>query len=131
MRGQQRIVPASVDAYIADQPGPVQEKLLQIRELIKKLVPGAMETISYDIPAYKLEGRILVYFAGFKNHVSVYPAPRNHPSFIEALAAYKGGKGTVQFSLDKPLPVMLIKKIVKFRATETMAAIQAKKASRK
>ena len=131
MRGQTRITPASVDAYIESMPEPVQEKLQQIRALIKKQVPKAEESISYDIPAFKLEGRILIYFAGFLKHVSIYPAPRSYPLFKEALAAYKGGKGTVQFVLDKPLPVSLIKDIIRFRKTETLAAIQLKKASKK
>jgi uncharacterized protein YdhG (YjbR/CyaY superfamily) len=131
MRGQKRITPVSVDAYIESQPEPAQEKLQQIRSLIKKQVPAAEETISYDIPAYKLEGRILIYFAGFLKHVSIYPAPRSHPSFKEALEPYKGGKGTVQFVLDKPLPVTLIKNIIRFRAAETKAAAQLKKTSKR
>jgi uncharacterized protein YdhG (YjbR/CyaY superfamily) len=91
----------------------------RLLETIKDVVPGAEETISYQIPTFKLNGSYLIYFAGWKNHVSLYPVPRGNDLFKKELSNYKGGKGTVQFSLDKPIPIPLIKKIVKYRIKET------------
>lgn len=107
---------ANIDEYISWFPKDTQKVLKLIRTTIRKAAPRAEEVISYAIPAYKLDGKWLIYFAGFTNHVSVYPAPRGKPEFKTELAKYKGGKGTVQFPLDKPLPLPLITKIVKFRA---------------
>lgn len=122
-----RTKPNNVDEYIAGFPGDVQKKLEQIRATIKKAAPEAEEAISYAIPAFTLKGRPLVYFAGFKNHVSLYPVPRGIEAFKKELSAYKGGKGTVQFPLDKPLPLNLITKIVKFRAKENLEKTGKKK----
>jgi uncharacterized protein YdhG (YjbR/CyaY superfamily) len=107
--------PADIDEYIAGFPKETQKVLKLIRATIRKAAPKAEEAISYAIPAYKLDGEWLIYFAGFKNHVSVYPAPRGKPEFRDELAQYKGGKGTVQFPLDKPIPVDLITRIVEYR----------------
>lgn len=111
-RGQ---APKNVDEYIAMFPDDVQKILKKIRALIRKTVPNAEESISYQIPAYKFNG-VLIYFAAFKNHVSVYPAPRGEAEFMDELSAYKGGKGTVQFPISEPIPYDLITRIVKFRA---------------
>jgi uncharacterized protein YdhG (YjbR/CyaY superfamily) len=108
----------TVAEYIDLFPPDVQKILKKIRSTIRKASPKAVESISYQIAAYKLDGKVLIYFAGFSKHVSVYPAPRNASEFAEELAAYKGGKGTVQFPLDKPIPYELIERIVKFRAAE-------------
>lgn len=118
----ERAKPASVTVYIAGFPSGAKKMLQQIRALIRDSVPDAEESISYDIPCYKLKGKPVIYFAGFKNHVSVYPAPRGVSPFKEELAAYKGGKGTVQFPLNKPLPLELIRRIVAFRLKETEKA---------
>ncbi len=117
-----------VDAYIAARPKPVQRMLTQVRRTIRKAAPEAKETISYRIPAYTLNGP-LIYFAAFPDHISLYPAPRGAAEFKQELAAYKGGKGTVQFPLDKPLPLGLITRIVKYRLKEnrTNAAAKGKK----
>jgi len=109
-----------VDAYIAAQPKPVQRMLTQVRRTIRKAAPEAKETISYRIPAYMLNGP-LVYFAAFPDHISLYPAPRGAAEFKQVLAAYRGGKGTVQFPLDRPLPLGLITRVVKFRMKENKA----------
>src|SRR5690606_34005969 len=106
----------TVPEYIETFPPEVQKILKKIRATIRKAAPKATESISYQIAAYKLDGKVLIYFAGFSKHVSVYPAPRSAPEFAEELAAYKGGKGTVQFPLDKPIPYELITRIVSFRA---------------
>jgi uncharacterized protein YdhG (YjbR/CyaY superfamily) len=108
---------ANVDRYIAGFPPAVQRILRKIRTTIRKAAPTATESISYGIPAYTLNGR-LIYFAGFTKHVSIYPAPRGAGAFKEELAGYKGGKGTVQFPLDRPIPYGLITRIVKFRAKQ-------------
>lgn len=108
--------PANIDEYIAGFPKDTQKALKLIRATIRKAAPKAEETINYAIAAYKLDGKSLIYFAGYKNHVSLYPAPRSEPEFKKELSGYKGGKGTVQFSLDKPIPTDLITRIVKFRA---------------
>lgn len=118
--------PANIDAYIAGFPKETQDVLQQLRATIKKAAPHAEETISYAIPAFTLNGRNLIYFAGYKNHVSVYPAPRGAEAFKEELAAYKGGKGTVQFPLSKPIPLGLITKIVKHRVAENLQKVKPK-----
>jgi uncharacterized protein YdhG (YjbR/CyaY superfamily) len=105
---------ANVEEYIKSFPSGVQVKMRQIRKIIKAAAPNAEECISYGIAGYKYHG-MLIYFAGFANHVSVYPAPRTAAGFNKELAVYKGGKGTVQFPLDKALPLDLIKRIVKYR----------------
>lgn len=121
-----RTAPKTVDEYIAGFPPETQTLLQKVRQTIKKAAPKAEEKISYQIPAFTLKGGVLIYFAGFKNHISVYPAPRGYEQFKELLAGYKGGKGTVQFPLDKPIPFSLITKIVKFRAKEALAQAEAK-----
>ncbi len=112
--------PNNIDEYIAGFPKETQKILEQIRVTIKKAVPGVEETISYAIPAFTLKGRYLVYFAGYKNHIGLYPAPRGNEAFKKELSVYKGGKGTVQFPLEKPMPLNLIIKIVKFRVKESL-----------
>ena len=113
--------PSTIDEYIKNLPKDVRSILEKIRQTIKKAAPGAEETISYQIPTFKLNGNYLIYFAGFRNHVSLYPAPRGIEVFKEELSLYKGGKGTVQFPLDKPIPYDLVRRIVKFRVKESLA----------
>jgi uncharacterized protein YdhG (YjbR/CyaY superfamily) len=108
-----------VDAYIGSFPPGIRARLQKVRATIRKAVPQAEEGISYRIAGYKLEG-VLIYFAGFKRHIGIYPVPRGSVEFRDELAAYAGGKGTVQFPHDKPLPLDLIKRIVKFRAAENL-----------
>ena len=112
------IKPNNTDEYIAGFPKTTQKVLKQIRVTIKKAAPQAEETISYGIPTFTLNDRYLIYFAGFKNHISLYPAPRGNETFKKELSGYKGGKGTVQFPLDKPMPLNLITRIVKFKLKE-------------
>ena len=112
--------PKNTDEYISSFPPATQKILQQIRAKIKKIAPKAEEAISYGIPVFNLNGTYLIYFAGYKNHVSIYPAPRGKEEFKEILSAYKGGKGTVQFPQDKPIPFNLITKIVKFRMKENL-----------
>lgn len=116
----------NVDDYIAAFEPLVKERLEQIRQAIKKAAPVAEETISYMMPAYKLHG-MLVYFAGYKNHIGFYATPTGHDAFKEELSVYKEGKGSVQFPHNKPLPLSLVGKIVKFRVKQNMEKVKAKK----
>lgn len=122
--------PTDINQYIAGFPKETQVKMEQVRSIIKKTAPGAEEAISYGIPAFRLYNRYLIYFAGFKNHIGLYPAPVNSEIFKKELSGYKTGKGSVQFPLDKPIPLSLVTKIVKFRAKENEEKLNAKKASK-
>ena len=112
--------PRSVDEYIAGFPHEVQDLLQQIRAAIREAAPEAGETISYGIPTFTLNGRYLIYFAAYKKHLSLYPAPSGIPEFEADLAAYQAGKGTLQFPYGQPIPFDLIRRIVKFRARENL-----------
>jgi uncharacterized protein YdhG (YjbR/CyaY superfamily) len=111
---------ASMDAYIASLPQHARKAMEQIRSIINEMVPEAEEAISYGMPTFKLHGRYLVYFAAYKNHIGFYPAPVNNEVFKKDLAGYKTGKGSVQFPLDKSMPVVLILKILRFRINENL-----------
>ncbi|WP_118976223.1 iron chaperone [Taibaiella koreensis] len=121
--------PETIDEYIAGFPEAVQAILQKIRATIMRALPEAEETISYAIPAFKLEHGF-IYFAGYKHHVSIYPAPREHEAFKAALAGYKGGKGTVQFPLDQPVPYPLIARIATFRMQAAREKAAHKKATK-
>ena len=108
----------SIDEYIAGFPPETQEMLEEIRGIIRSVAPDATETISYAIPTFDLNGKHLVHFAGFKNHVGLYPTPSGMVAFAEQLEQYKSGKGSAQFPLGQPLPKDLIRSIVEFRAGE-------------
>ncbi len=107
-----------VDIYIYTFPADVQERLQAVRDCILVNAPKAVEGISYGMPGYKLKGKALVYFAGYKNHVGFYATPTGHQAFKEELGKYKQGKGSVQFPHTQPLPLDLIARIVVFRAGE-------------
>ena len=118
--------PDTIDEYIAGFPKDTQKLLQQIRTTIRKALPAAEETISYAIPAFKLNGRGLIYFAGYKNHIGMYPVPGDK-TFEKDFAPYKtSGKGTIQFPLDKPLPLDLIVKIVKYRVKKVVATVKGR-----
>jgi uncharacterized protein YdhG (YjbR/CyaY superfamily) len=122
----------SVDEYIATYPEDVQAILQRVRSAIRKAVPGAEETISYQIPTYKLQGGRVIYFAGWKQHYSLYPATDHLvEAFKDELAPYKVSKGTIRFPLSQPVPVKLIERIAKFRAQEAAEYARAKPAARK
>ncbi len=111
---------ANVEAYLASFPEDIRELLQQVRTVIRKAAPDAEELISYGMPAYKTQGRPLVYFAGFKNHIGFYATPSGHDAFKEELAKYKQGRGSVQFPIDRPLPLDLIRQMVEFRVQENL-----------
>src|SRR6266850_2403935 len=121
-----RTAPKDIDEYIAGFPNDVQKILEKIRMTIRKAAPDAEETISYQIPSFTLKGKYFVYFAAFKKHIGLYPAPRGIEKFKKELSAYAGGKGTLRFPLDKPIPFDLIKRIVKFRVKESLERAKAK-----
>jgi uncharacterized protein YdhG (YjbR/CyaY superfamily) len=104
-----------LEAYMQDFPESTRRRLSVIREIILREAPGAVESISYGMPAYKLNGRPLVYFAGYAGHVGFYATPTGHEAFATELAGYKKGKGSVQFPHDQPLPEQLIIRMVRFR----------------
>lgn len=109
--------PRTIDEYIAAQPAEVQPLLQAIRRTIHEAAPEAQETISYQMPAFK-QGKILVWFAAFKNHISLFPKATGVAAFKKQLAPYKTSKGTVQFPISEPLPLDLIADIVRFTAKE-------------
>ena len=115
-----------VDRYIAGFPDNVRELLMQLRTAVREAAPEAEEVISYQMPAYRLQG-MLVYFAGYQNHIGFYPTSSGIKAFKQELSAYKGAKGTVQFPLDKPLPLDIIKKIVAFRVAENLQKTGSKR----
>jgi uncharacterized protein YdhG (YjbR/CyaY superfamily) len=119
----------SVDEYIASQPEAAQGVLKRVRSIIRKAVPGVEEMISYKIPAYKLHGGPVLYFAGWRQHYSLYPTTdRVVAAFRDELAPYEVSKGTIRFPLSGPVPVKLIERIAKFRAKEVVERGKAKAA---
>jgi uncharacterized protein YdhG (YjbR/CyaY superfamily) len=116
---------ADIDSYIAAFPPGTREKLQRIRETIKKAAPEAEEAISYGMPTFKLKGN-LVHFAAFKNHIGFYPAPWGIEEFKEELSRWNGGKGSVQFPNDQPMPLNLISRIVRFRVKQNLAKAKPK-----
>jgi len=118
--------PKSIDEYIIGYPKDIQAILGKLRATIRKAAPEAEETISYRMPAFKYHG-MLAYFAAFKDHIGFYPAPTGIAQFERETSAYQSGKGTLRFPLDKPLPVALITRIIKFRVKENLAKQNQKK----
>lgn len=122
----------SVDEYIALQPETVKGVLQRVRSSIRKALPGAEEVIAYQIPAYKLHGTSVIYFAGWKQHYSLYPATGDVVSaFKDELAPYEISKGTIRFPLSEAVPVKLIERIAKLRAKEVAERARAKAAAPK
>jgi uncharacterized protein YdhG (YjbR/CyaY superfamily) len=111
----------NVEEYIAGFPMETQAVLQQVRAAIKAAAPEAVECIAYAMPAYKLNGHPLVYFAGYAGHLGFYATPTGHAEFAEELSKFKQGKGSVQFPLNQAMPFDLIARIVRFRVTETLA----------
>jgi uncharacterized protein YdhG (YjbR/CyaY superfamily) len=107
----------TIDDYVSMFPDDVQVILQRLRQTIRKAAPNAKEAISYQIPTFKLNGN-LVHFAAFKDHISFFPTSSGRRGFKKELAKYKGGRGTIQFPLEEPIPYDLVSKITKFRVKE-------------
>jgi len=121
----------SIDEYIRTFPEETQKMLEELRATIKTAAPDAQEKISYQIAAFELDGRNLVHFAGWKNHISIYPIPTGSEAFNKQVSKYVEGKGTLKFPLDKPLPLKLITKIVKFRVADNIKNAEIKSSKKK
>ncbi len=124
------IVPTSVDDYIAAQPEAVRPMLEKVRGAIKKAVPEALEGIGYRMPGYKLHGKPMLYFAGFKEHYSLFAASGTFFAALkDELSGYELRKGTIHFPLTEPVPVKLISRIAKLRAAGISTAVKKRAAS--
>ena len=121
---------SSIDEYIATFPEDIQRKLQEIRAVVKAAAPDVTEKISYQMPTFYLKGN-LVYFAAFKNHIGFYPEPRGIEAFKDEVSVYETGKGTLQFPMDKPLPLDLISQIVKFKVAENLKKAELKSSKKK
>ncbi len=110
----------NIDDYISQFPFEIQDILQKIRKIVRDTVPDATEKISYQMPTFYLKGN-LIHFAAFQKHIGFYPVPSGIEMFKEELSQYKGGKGSVKFPLDQPIPYDLIRRIVEFRASENRA----------
>ncbi|MBI3161491.1 MAG: DUF1801 domain-containing protein [Chloroflexi bacterium] len=119
----------TIDEFISQYPPEVQTILQKIRALIQKSAPGAEEAMAYGIPTFKLNGKNLVHFSAFKEHIGFYPTPSGITKFKKELSAYEGAKGSVKFPLTKPVPYALIGRITQFRVKEVMG--QAKEKGKK
>ena len=119
-----------VDAYIAQFPPDVQERLQALRAAIREAAPDAAEKISYQMPTFHQHGNV-VHFAAFKDHISLFPGSSGVTAFAHRLAAYKTSKGTIQFPYGKPLPLDLVKEIVRYRVDENCRIADARKKRRK
>lgn len=117
--------PVNFSEYIAEFPEETQQILEQLRTTIKAAAPQAEEVMSYGMPGFKSNGMV-VWFAAHKNHIGFYPRPSGIEAFKNELSIYKGAKGSVQFPLDKPLPLGLITEIVKFRLAENLQSVKKK-----
>lgn len=109
---------SNVDEYIRQSPEAIRDRLQRMREIIRREAPDAVESISYMMPAYKMNGKPLVYFGGYPRHVGFYATPTGHAAFASDLASYKQGKGSVQFPHNRALPEDLICRMVRFRVNE-------------
>ena len=117
--------PGSIDEYIAGFPREIQEILEKVRQTIREAAPDADETIKYQMPTFTLKGN-LIHFAAFKKHIGLYPVPREIVEFKDELSGYEGSKSSVRFPLDKPIPLALITRIVKFRVKKNLERAKAK-----
>lgn len=114
----------NIDEYIRDYPKDVQSILQKIRQIVKTVAPKGKEAIKYGLPTLILNGKNLVHFGGFKHHIGFYPTPSGTSAFTKELSAYEGGKGSIRFPLDQPIPYPLITKIIKFRVKENTARLK-------
>ena len=117
--------PSVIDNYITGFPDEVQQILSELKTIIKQAIPAAEETIHYAMPAFKYNGKHIIYFAAYKKHIGIYPVPAGDEKFQKEIAPYRKSKATLQLSLDNSLPESLIIKMVKFRMAETLKKVKA------
>lgn len=121
----------SVSEYVGSLPPDAQKTVKELRAVIKAVVPDAKEKVSYQIACFEWNGKNLIHYAGWKNHISMHPIPSGSEAFNKAVSKYAAGKGTIQFPLDKPLPVKLIRQIVKYRVADNLKTAESKSYKRK
>lgn len=121
------VAAGNIDEYLLEFPEAVKSKLEKLRQVIKKAAPGTTEAISYAIPTFKMDGKNLVHFAGYKTHIGFYPGAGAIEAFKKELGGYNISKGTVHFPLDKPIPAGLVKSMVKFCIGVNRERVVAKK----
>lgn len=121
--------PQNIDEYISAFPADIQALLQSIRATVRKAAPEAEEDMRYGMPTFRWHGNVL-YFAAYRNHIGVYPAPRENEAFREELAQYEGAKGTLRLPLDRPIPHDLIARIVRFRMKANRESAAAKRAKK-
>jgi uncharacterized protein YdhG (YjbR/CyaY superfamily) len=121
---------STVDQYIAGFPAKTRAILDEVRATIRRAAPTTREAISYDIPAYQLDGRDIVYFAGWKQHISVYPLPYGDPGLVRDFTPYQSGKGTLRFSLTQPIPYPLIGRVAAQLVADRIAAAPSRPSGR-
>jgi len=121
----------SVNEYIAPFPQETQRALEEVRTIIKSIIPDARENISYQIAAFEVNGKNFIALAGWKKHISIYPIPSGSDAFNKEISKYTAGKGTVKFPLDKPLPLKLIEKAIKYKLADHLKRIGTKSSKRK
>ena len=127
---EDKFTPKSIEEYILQFPTNIQEILQMLRKVINEAAPDIQEKISYQMPTFVLHGN-LVHFAAFKNHIGFYPTPSAINAFKDELSKFKGGKGSVQFPIDEPIPYELISSIVKFRVAENLIKAEEKSKNKK
>lgn len=120
-KGKARPAATTIDEYIAGFPPEIQALLEEVRAVCREAAPGATETISYAIPTFDLNGRHLCHFAAFKQHLSFFPTGEGADAFADELAAFKGGRGTVQFPYSRPMPLDLVRRMVRYRVERVEA----------
>jgi uncharacterized protein YdhG (YjbR/CyaY superfamily) len=116
----------SINEYVSTLPENAQKAMKEIIAVIKTMVPDAEEHISYNMPAFKVNGDFFIHFSAWKNHIGMYPIPEGNEAFQKAVLKYKGAKSSMNFPLDKPMPLKLIAKVVKFRIAENLERSKAK-----
>jgi len=121
----------SIDQYIAAFPEETQKLLEELRSTVKVAAPGVAEKITYQMPTFDLNGRHLIFFSAFKHHIGLYPIPAGDETFQKEISQYKSAKSSLNFPIDKPLPVKLIRQLVKFRVTEEMKNAETKPRGKK
>lgn len=128
---EEKIKFRTIDEYISSFPDEVISILEKLRRNIRKIAPEAEEKISYNIGAFKLNGSFLIYYAGWKQHISIYPIPPGNVAFNKAISAYKSGKSTLKFLIGKPIPWDLITETVKLSVSGNLKRIKARTPSKK